>query len=123
MNRRSLDLPVPDPGLEETLTAGLDAVERLLNASVRSSSPFIDEAAGYLVQAGGKRFRPLLVHLAGLARDRGCGRLEWQVLDWNEPSIGFYRSLGAVPMSDWTTMRVTGRALDLLAGGLPEPSV
>ncbi len=71
MNRRSLDLPVPDPGLEETLTAGLDAVERLLNASVRSSSPFIDEAAGYLVQAGGKRFRPLLVLLAAEFGDPG----------------------------------------------------
>lgn len=77
-----------------------------------------------LPESRGRGFgRSLLVHLAALARDRGCGRLEWQVLDWNEPSIGFYRSLGAVPMSDWTTMRVTGRALDLLAGGLPEPSV
>jgi len=66
--------------------------------------------------------RSLLVHLAGLARDRGCGRLEWQVLDWNEPSIGFYRSLGAVPMSDWTTMRVSGGALEQLAEGLPGES-
>ncbi len=59
----------------------------------------------------------LLVHLAGMARDRGCGRLEWQVLDWNEPALRFYRSLGAVPMSDWTTMRVTGSALGRLADG------
>jgi len=64
--------------------------------------------------------RALLVHLAGIARNRGCGRLEWQVLDWNEPSIGFYRSLGAVSMSDWTTMRVTGGTLERLAGDLTQ---
>ena len=64
MNRRSLDLPVPDQALEEALATGLDEVERELGIAVRSSSPFIDEAGGYLVQAGGKRFRPLLVLLA-----------------------------------------------------------
>ena len=74
-----------------------------------------------LPESRGRGFgRALLIHLAGIARDRGCGRLEWQVLDWNEPSIGFYRSLGAVPMSDWTTMRVTGGALSRLADGIPE---
>ena len=66
--------------------------------------------------------RALLSRLAGIARDRGCGRLEWQVLDWNEPSIGFYRSLGAVSMADWTTMRVVGDALVRLADGVPEKS-
>lgn len=55
--------------------------------------------------------RALLHHLAALAVERGCGRLEWSVLDWNEPSIGFYRSLGAVPMDDWTVYRVSGEAL------------
>jgi GNAT superfamily N-acetyltransferase len=57
----------------------------------------------------------LLRSLAALAVARGCGRLEWSVLDWNEPSIGFYRSLGAVPMDEWTTYRLTGDALDALA--------
>jgi GNAT superfamily N-acetyltransferase len=57
----------------------------------------------------------LLIHLARLAQFRGCGRLEWNVLDWNEPSIQFYKSLGAVPMNDWTGYRVTGAALDALA--------
>ncbi len=61
--------------------------------------------------------RRLLVHLARLAKDRGCGRLEWSVLDWNEPSIGFYESLGAVPMDDWTVYRVAGEALEDLASG------
>lgn len=60
--------------------------------------------------------RTLLAHLAKLAKERGCGRLEWWVLDWNEPSIGFYKSLGAVAMDDWTAYRVTGEALEKLSG-------
>ena len=59
----------------------------------------------------------LLKRVAQTARERGCGRLEWEVLDWNEPSIGFYKSLGAVPMNEWTKYRVTGTALDKLAQG------
>ena len=59
--------------------------------------------------------RALLAALARLAVDRGCGRLEWAVLDWNEPSIGFYRRLGARPMDDWTVYRLTGDALMTLA--------
>jgi GNAT superfamily N-acetyltransferase len=59
--------------------------------------------------------RALLVHLARLARERGCGRFEWSVLDWNEPAIGFYRSIGASPVSGWTVYRLSGEALDELA--------
>jgi GNAT superfamily N-acetyltransferase len=59
--------------------------------------------------------KALLVQLAKLALERGCGRLEWAVLDWNEPSIGFYKSLGARPMDDWTVFRVTGDSLANLA--------
>ena len=61
--------------------------------------------------------KKLLVRLAKLAKPRGCGRLEWSVLDWNEPSIGFYKKLGAVPMDDWTVYRVSGPALEDLASG------
>ena len=61
--------------------------------------------------------KAMLVELARIAVDRGCGRLEWSVLDWNEPSIGFYKSLGAVPMDEWTVFRVSGAALEQLAGG------
>ena len=50
--------------------------------------------------------RALLVHLARIARDRGCGRMEWAVLDWNEPAIQFYRALGAKPMHEWTVFRL-----------------
>lgn len=59
--------------------------------------------------------RHLLAHLAALAVERGCGRLEWAVLDWNEPAIRFYRRLGARPMDEWTVYRLTGDALQALA--------
>jgi GNAT superfamily N-acetyltransferase len=55
--------------------------------------------------------RALLDDLALLARTRGCGRMEWSVLDWNEPAIEFYRRIGARPLGDWTTFRLTGAAL------------
>ena len=57
----------------------------------------------------------LLRHVAKLAVKRNCGRLEWSVLDWNEPAINFYRKLGAVPMSEWTVFRVIGDSLTRLA--------
>ena len=60
--------------------------------------------------------RRLLTHLARLAVERNYGRLEWRVLDWNEPAIRFYRSIGAEPLSDWTEFRLTGDALRALAG-------
>jgi GNAT superfamily N-acetyltransferase len=59
----------------------------------------------------------LLTWLAQTAVERNCGRLEWSVLDWNEPSIGFYRSLGAIPLDEWTTFRMSGEALQALARG------
>lgn len=59
--------------------------------------------------------RAILQKLASIAVERGCGRLEWWCLDWNRPSIDFYRSLGAEPMSDWTVYRLTGDTLKNLA--------
>jgi GNAT superfamily N-acetyltransferase len=59
--------------------------------------------------------RALLARLAAIANERNCGRVEWAVLDWNEPSIAFYRSLGAVSLDDWRIFRLTGDALDALA--------
>jgi GNAT superfamily N-acetyltransferase len=61
--------------------------------------------------------RALLGELGRIAVERGYGRLEWAVLDWNEPAIGFYRSLGAEPRAGWTTFRLTGEALRSLASG------
>lgn len=67
--------------------------------------------------ARGKGFgKLLLVELAKLAVARDCARVEWSVLDWNEPSINFYKSLGAVPMDEWTVYRLTDGALKKLAG-------
>ena len=57
----------------------------------------------------------MLSRLARIATERGCGRLEWAVLDWNQPSIEFYRSLGAKPKDEWTIFRLTGDALQELA--------
>lgn len=64
----------------------------------------------------GKGFgKTLLAFLANLAKQRNCGRFEWWCIDWNEPSIKFYKSLGAEPMDEWTVYRVTGDALDTLS--------
>ncbi len=60
----------------------------------------------------------MLRAVARMARERGAGRLEWSVLDWNEPALRFYRSLGAVPMEEWTVHRVSGKALERLADGV-----
>jgi GNAT superfamily N-acetyltransferase len=60
--------------------------------------------------------KALLARLAALAKERNCGRVEWAVLDWNTPSIDFYKALGAVAQDDWTVYRLTGEALERLAG-------
>lgn len=69
----------------------------------------------------------LLRHLARTALERGCGRVEWSVLDWNQRAIDFYKSLGAVPMDQWTVHRVTGEALSKLGSGptrrAPDPGL
>jgi GNAT superfamily N-acetyltransferase len=67
-------------------------------------------------EARGKGYgRALLIHLAKIARDRGCGRMEWAVLDWNGPAIQFYRKLGAKPMDEWTVFRLTTDGIAKLA--------
>ncbi len=73
---------------------------------------FVDPA-----QRGKGYGKALLVKLAEIAVERGCGRLEWSVLDWNKPSIDFYLSLGARPMDEWTIYRLDGAALSKLGGG------
>ena len=59
--------------------------------------------------------RALFLYIVRLARERGCGRVEWSVLDWNRPAIQFYESLGAKPQSGWTTYRLAGEALQKLS--------
>lgn len=88
----------------------------------RSYSTFVGRPGLYLEdlyvrpQARGRGLGgALLKRVAALAVARDCGRLEWSVLDWNEPAIRFYQALGARPMSEWTLQRVTGSALKQLA--------
>lgn len=64
---------------------------------------------------GGGVGRALLTRVGKIANERGCGRFEWEVLDWNAPAIGFYSRLGAVPMDEWTKYRVTGDVLRTFA--------
>mgnify|MGYP002143543833 CR=1 FL=1 len=59
----------------------------------------------------------LMRHLAGICLDRGYGRFQWWVLDWNQPSIDFYKSIGAIAMDEWTVFRLAGDALESFAGG------
>lgn len=64
----------------------------------------------------GKGFgKSMISYLAHLAKERGCGRLEWWVLDWNKPAIDFYQSIGAKSMDDWTVQRISGNDLEVLA--------
>ncbi|MEO8346670.1 MAG: GNAT family N-acetyltransferase [Betaproteobacteria bacterium] len=67
--------------------------------------------------------KTLLSALAGIARDRGCGRFEWAVLDWNSSAIEFYRSLGAAVLTEWRIVRIVGPALDSLAYPSSPPTV
>ena len=87
-------------------------------------STFLGRAGIYLEdlyvlpEARGKGYgKALLQQLGRIALERGCGRLEWWCLDWNKPSIDFYLSLGAEPMSDWTVYRISGDTLSTLGGG------
>ena len=74
-----------------------------------------------LEQRGKGHGKALLLALARLAVERGCGRLEWAVLNWNEPAIQFYKKLGAVPMNEWTVYRLTDEALQRAAQANAEP--
>jgi len=85
-------------------------------------STFLGQAGIYLEDlyvepdARGRGYgKALLARLAALAKERNCGRVEWAVLDWNTPSIDFYKALGAVAQDDWTVYRLTGEALERLA--------
>ena len=121
-----------DADLRETLFGRRPAAEVLIGdlegeavgfaLFFHNYSTFLGKAGLYLEDlfvrpaARGKGVgRALLSRLAALAVERGCGRFEWSVLDWNAPAIGFYESLGAEPMTGWTVYRLTGDALAALA--------
>ena len=118
----------PDPAAE-VLIADIDGVPAGFALFFQTFSTFLarrgvwlEDLFVYPEHRGAGIGRALLRAVAGVARDRGCGRFEWSVLDWNAPAIRFYESLGATVMPDWRIARVTGPALATLAGRAPEPA-
>lgn len=120
-----------EEGLRETLFGGRKVAEVILGYEgdlpagfalfFHNYSTFLGKPGIYLEdlyvkpEFRGKGYgKVLLTHLAKLAVDRDCGRLEWSVLDWNTPAIDFYKSLGAVSMDGWTTFRLDGNELQKL---------
>lgn len=110
-----------DRGNAEVLFALEDGQEVGFALFFHNFSTFLGRAGLYLEdlyvlpEHRGKGYgKALLQRLARVARERGCGRMEWWCLDWNRPSIDFYLSLGAEPMTDWTVYRLSGRTLETL---------
>lgn len=111
-----------DPPRAEAVIARLDGEAIGFALFFHNYSTFLGRPGLYLEDLyvrpafRGRGFgRRLLVHLARIAVDRGCGRFEWSVLDWNAPAIAAYRRAGAEPLDDWTVYRLTGDALKRLA--------
>ncbi|MFO0595409.1 MAG: GNAT family N-acetyltransferase [Myxococcaceae bacterium] len=107
----------------EVLMGELDGVPRGFALFFHNFSTFEGKPGLYLedlyvepASRGSGLGKALLVALSRLAVDRGCARFEWSVLDWNEPALAFYRSIGARPMNEWTVQRLDGDALQKLAG-------
>ncbi|NOT28595.1 MAG: GNAT family N-acetyltransferase [Acidobacteria bacterium] len=132
--RMSADVVATEARLRDTLfgsTPGAEAViARVANEAVgfalwfHNYSTFLGQPGLYLEDLfvlpewrGRGVGSVLLRYLAGVAVERGCGRMEWSVLNWNEPAIGFYKKLGAQPMDEWTVYRLTGSELARLASG------
>ena len=114
------DLFGPRP-CAEVLIGEIDGKPEGFALFFRNYSTFVSKPGIYLedlyvrpASRGRGLGKALLKHVARQAVERGCGRLEWSVLDWNEPALRFYHALGARPMSDWTVQRVTGDALKQL---------
>ena len=106
----------------EVLIADVDGAPAGFALFFHNFSTFVGKPGLYLedlfVRPGFRGFglgKRLMLRLAQIAVERDCGRFEWSVLDWNQPAIDFYRSLGAVGMDEWTTQRVSGDALRALA--------
>ena len=122
--RAPSDVTATEKGLTEVLFGEKPAAEVLLafeNETAVGLAVFFYNFSTWLGRPGlyledlfvrpedrGKGYgRALLIHLAKIARERGCGRMEWAVLDWNEPAIQFYKKLSAKPMDEWTVFRLT----------------
>ena len=112
-----------EKGKAEVLFAVKDGEEIGFVLFFHNFSTFLGRAGIYLEDLyvkpeyrGNGYGKALLQELARIALERGCGRLEWWCLDWNQPSIDFYLAMGAEPMKDWTVYRVAGEALEKLGG-------
>ena len=121
-DEKTLEMWIFDKQKAEVIFALEDGKEVGFALFFHNFSTFLGRAGLYLEdlyvdkEYRGKGYRKaLLKKLASIAVERGCGRLEWSCLDWNKPSIDFYLSVGARPMSDWTVYRVTGDTLTELA--------
>lgn len=121
-DEKTLEEWIFDRQKAEVIFALEDGVEVGFALFFHNFSTFLGRAGLYLEdlfvlpEHRGKGYgKAILKKLASIAVERGCGRLEWWCLDWNKPSIDFYLSLGAQPMSDWTVYRITGDTLTKLA--------
>lgn len=120
-DEETLETWIFDKGRAEVLLAVLDGEEIGFALFFHNFSTFLGRAGIYLEdlyvkpQYRGKGYgKSILRQLAAIALERKCGRLEWWCLDWNRPSIDFYLSIGAEPMSDWTVYRIAGETLKKL---------
>lgn len=111
-----------EKGKAEVLFAVADGTEVGFALFFHNFSTFLGRAGIYLEDLfvlpehrGHGYGKALLNRLAAITVERGCGRLEWSCLDWNAPSIAFYKSMGAVPMNEWTAYRLTGETLQRAA--------
>ena len=121
-DEQTLETWLFDKQCAEVLLALENGVEIGFALFFHNFSTFLGRAGLYLEdlyvkpEARGKGYgKAILKKLASIAVQRGCGRLEWWCLDWNKPSIDFYRALGAEPMDDWTVYRLAGPTLTALA--------
>ena len=115
---RWLEIQV-DPSGYATRFGGITAFTELVLDAVHRTSADLGIGIGVVIAANRTRHPLDARTLARLAVERGCGRLEWAVLDWNAPSIGFYRALGARPMDEWTVYRLCDEPLSRLAALAP----
>jgi len=103
-------------GFEEETPVGFAVFFHNFSTWLGRSGLYLEDLFVRPEQRGKGYGRALLVHLAKIAHERGCGRMEWAVLDWNEPAIQFYKKIGAAPLDEWTVFRLTRDGIAKLAG-------
>jgi GNAT superfamily N-acetyltransferase len=117
----------PEPAAEvliariDTVPVGFALFFQTFSTFLARRGLWLEDLFVYPEQRGAGIGKALLRTVAGIARDRGCGRFEWSVLDWNAPAIRFYEGLGATVMPDWRIARVAGPAIGVLADGQAVP--